>query len=98
KVLAKIALNDVMFAKPDPGMAVAWAETLSVHKLDLADMLAAVPMIFSDTTRTRDRILPADVIVKAREIRRERAEREDHQARARREAMIDAKAEGRPIP
>lgn len=94
QVLAKISLCDPLFPKPDANMARAWAEVFSVHGLDLPDLLAGVTALFADDTRaSRDRVLPADVIRKARAIRRERAERDDAETRAAREAAIDAKIE-----
>lgn len=76
RVLAEIRACDAGFPKPDPAMVIAWARAFNVHNLEYRDLSAGVVSLFADDRRTRDRVLPGDVIAKAREIRRDRAERE----------------------
>lgn len=96
-VLGKIATADQWAAKPDPAMAVTWAECFAVHDLGLPDLMAAVIALYADETRDKaNRTLPADVIRYARPIRRQRAEREkitgtiDREALSERRRAIDA--------
>lgn len=97
-VLAKVKAHDPSAPNPDAAVALAWAEAFAVHGLKRDDLLAGVRVLYSDTERQRDRVLAVDVIKRARQIRRERAERDDQAARARRESIIDAKAENHPVP
>lgn len=86
-VLAKAALYDPRFSKPDEGKAIAWAEALQPHNFDVHDMLNAVVGFYSENL---DRpLMVADVIGRAKAIRRERAEREDANAREARAAAQD---------
>lgn len=97
-VLGKIATADQWAAKPDPAMAITWAECFAIHKLGRQDLMAAVIAMYADDTRDKaNRTLPADVIRYARPIRRERTEREkvpgtaiDHTAADERRRTIDA--------
>lgn len=81
---------------PQPGELVimAWHEHFAdFPHLTIADALEAVKRYHRDP---HDRMIqPADISKIAREIRRDRCDREDEAARRAREAMIDAKAEGR---
>jgi hypothetical protein len=72
--------------------AEVWAELFSVYNLAEADLVAAVK---KRARGSADAPEPAEIIAVAREIRRERAERETTTERHKREAAIDAKAEGR---
>lgn len=72
--------------------AQIWAQLFSTHNLNLADLKAAV-MKRATTNPTAPE--PAEIIAAAREIRRERNERETTAERHEREAQIDAKVEGR---
>lgn len=72
--------------------AQVWAELFSIYKLDLADLKDAVK---KRATTSADAPEPAEIIAVAREIRRERAERESTEQRHQREAAIDAKSERR---
>ena len=74
QVLAKCACYDPMFAKPDAGMAAAWAESFSRHNIELADLLEAVTRHYSDS---RERAMPASIGRIARDIRQDRAMRSD---------------------
>lgn len=69
-----------------------WAELFSTYNLDVETLKAAVK---KRATVSADAPEPAEIIAVAREIRRERAERESTAERHEREALIDAKAEGR---
>lgn len=73
--------------------AQVWAELFNHHHLELADLKAGV--MKRAANGAVDAPEPAEIITAAREIRRERAERETTQERHAREAVIDAKAEGR---
>lgn len=95
QVLTKCALFDPVFVKPDVNLARGWAEAFSRYQLDLDDLLEAVTVHYCESA---DRAMPAHLITQARKIRRERAERNDEDTRRRREALIDAKAEGRDLP
>lgn len=72
--------------------AEIWAELFEVYKLSKDDLVAAVK---KRARGAADAPEPAEIIAVAREIRRERAERETTEERHIREAAIDAKAEGR---
>ena len=72
--------------------AEVWAELFSVYNLSEADLVAAVK---KRARGSSDAPEPAEIIAVAREIRRERAERETTTERHKRESAIDAKAEGR---
>src|SRR5699024_900184 len=89
-VLAKIKTKDVTAANPDEAMAISWAESFAHHGLEFSDLMAGVHNWFADPTRPRDRVLPADIIRMAREVRRDRIERDPAAKRAI-EDGIDAK-------
>lgn len=72
--------------------AKIWADLFSVHNLELADLKAAV---MKRATSCPDAPEPAEIITVAREIRRDRSDRESKSEREARESAIDAKAEGR---
>jgi hypothetical protein len=72
--------------------AEIWAELFEVYNLSKDDLVAAVK---KRARGAADAPEPAEIIAVAREIRRERAERETTEERRKREAAIDAKAEGR---
>lgn len=72
--------------------ANVWAELFSVYNLEVADLKAAV---MKRATTKPDAPEPAEIIAVAREIRRDRADRESTEQRKEREALLDAKAEGR---
>jgi hypothetical protein len=72
--------------------AEIWAELFQVYNLSKDDLVAAVK---KRARGAADAPEPAEIIAVAREIRRERAERETTEERHKREAAIDAKAEGR---
>lgn len=69
-----------------------WADLFSVYQLDLADLVAAVK---KRATTNPEAPEPAEIIQFAREIRRERAERESEAARQAREDRRDAALEAR---
>lgn len=91
-VLAKIKTKDVTAANPDEAMAISWAESFAHHGLEFSDLMAGVHNWFADPTRPRDRVLPADIIRMARDVRRDRIERDPAAKRAI-EDRIDAKVE-----
>jgi hypothetical protein len=92
--LAKCAAYDPWFPKPSQATVEAWAEAISEYQLDTPDILAGVKVAYRDNG-AGFKPLPRDIIQAARQIRRERAERETTDQRRARENAIDAKAEGR---
>ncbi|MFC9892133.1 hypothetical protein ACFVMC_00425 [Nocardia sp. NPDC127579] len=73
RVLAKCACYDPVFSRPDPALATGWAEAFSRYDLTLADLLDAVTRHYCESA---DRAMPVHLIRHARDIRRDRAERE----------------------
>lgn len=76
--LAKCAGYDPWFPKPAQATVNAWAEQIAIYKLDRADVLAGVAMMYRDNG-AGFKPLPKDMIQAAREIRRQRAEVEKGQ-------------------
>lgn len=72
--------------------AKIWAELFGTYNLEASDLKAAV---MKRATAHAEAPEPAEIIKFAREIRRERAERETTAQRQHRENAIDAKAEHR---
>ncbi|POY15212.1 hypothetical protein [Mycobacterium kansasii] len=70
--------------------ALIWAELFSAYKLDLTDLIAAVK---KRALTHADAPEPAEIIQFAREIRRDRAERESDAERRAREHRRDAALE-----
>lgn len=75
--------------------ASVWAELFSTYRLELPDLVAAVK---KRALSHPDAPEPAEIIAFAREIRRDRTERESDAERQAREARIDAGLEGRGRP
>ncbi|MBF6060546.1 hypothetical protein IU500_07110 [Nocardia terpenica] len=73
QVLAKCAAFDPTFPKPDPVIAHGWAEAFTRYDLPLPDLLDAVTRHYCESA---DRAMPKHLIHHARDIRRDRAERE----------------------
>ncbi|ADG97649.1 GP79 protein [Segniliparus rotundus DSM 44985] len=92
KALGKAALFDRWFAKPEPGMARAWAQAFARFDLRLPDLLDAVTLHYSETG---EHIAAADVIRHARAIRRDRAEREKPGERSERQNRLDRRLEAK---
>jgi hypothetical protein len=86
KVLAKCACYDPMFSRPDPVLAAGWAEAFTVYSLELPDLLAAVTKHYIESA---DRAMPSHLIRLAREIRRDRGQRESADERRVRESELD---------
>lgn len=76
-----------------PDLARAWGALFAKHKLNEADLIAAVEVVYDENGRGY-RPLPADIVKAARAIRRDRYERSDLDSAERREheAVCDAKA------
>ncbi|MDP7721811.1 hypothetical protein [Mycobacterium sp. TY814] len=72
--------------------ARVWADLFSVHHLELPDLIAAVK---KRALGAADAPEPAEIIAFAREIRRDRTERESEAARRAREDQRDAALEAR---
>lgn len=71
-----------------------WAELFSIHHLELADLLAAVKKRALGQAEAPE---PAEIIQFAREIRRDRAERETTAERQARENHRDAELDRRAM-
>ncbi|OBK22541.1 hypothetical protein [Mycobacterium asiaticum] len=69
-----------------------WADLFSVHQLELPDLIAAVK---KRALAHADAPEPAEIIAHAREIRRDRGERETEAERRAREDLRDAELERR---
>lgn len=70
---ARAALYDPKFSNPDNAMIGAWAEAIKPHALETDDVLDAVTNHYRDHDRT---LMVADVIRRARQLRRDRQLRE----------------------
>ena len=93
-VLAKCAAYDPYLTEPTEETARAWAEQFEFYGLDLNDLLASVTKIYSQHG-SGYRPLPKDLTDAAREIRRDRCERESAAEREAREQRRDAELENR---
>ena len=95
-LLAKAALYDPRFSKPDEGKAIAWAEALEPHRFDVHDMLQAVVGFYSENL---DRpLMVADVIARSKAIRKDRSQRESSESRDSRSAAQDRHHGLRSVP
>lgn len=92
--LAKCAAYDPWFPKASLATVEAWAEAIAEYNLDTADVLEGVKLAYRDNG-AGFKPLPRDIVQAARNIRRDRTERESLEQRQIREAAIDAKAAGR---
>jgi predicted trehalose synthase len=92
--LAKCAAYDPWFPKASLATVEAWAEAIAEYNLDTEDVLAGVKLAYRDNG-SGFKPLPKDIVQAARNIRRDRTERETTTQREEREAAIDAKAAGR---
>lgn len=95
RVLAKCAgYRPDKTPQPSQLVIMAWHEHFEdFQHLTIEDALEAVKRFHRDP---QDRMIqPADISRIAREIRRDKSDRESDDERRRREALIDAKAEGR---
>ena len=72
--LARAAIFDDRITDSDQARILAWAEAIEPHRISQPDVLAAVTAYYQ--RRGVDAIRPGDLIAAAREIRRQRAERE----------------------
>jgi hypothetical protein len=80
------AAYDAYMPELNPDTAKAWGSTFARYELAPADLFAAVQRIFAERTTTdrgeRYRVAVADIAQMARNIRRERAERESAEQQA----------------
>jgi hypothetical protein len=74
--------------------ASVWAELFSIYRLELADLIAAVK---KRALSVADAPEPAEIIAFARDIRRDRAERETDAQRQAREDQRDAELDRRTL-
>src|ERR1700754_2600102 len=95
-VLAKCAAYDPYLTEPTEETARAWAEQFELYSLDLDDLLAAVTKVYSQNG-SGYRPLPKDFTDAAREIRRDRTERESDAERQAREDRRDAELDRRTL-
>jgi hypothetical protein len=89
--LGKARLLDDKLGNADQARIAAWAEVVEPHKLCQQDLLEAVGAFYVDNPVGRT-IQVGDLIHHARQVRRERAEREPDELREARQAALDAKA------
>lgn len=85
--LAKCAAHDPWFPQPNRATVDAWADQIGEYQLGQADVLEGVKLAYRDNG-SGFRPLPADIVQRARSVRRDRAERE---STAQREAREDAR-------
>ena len=76
RALAWIRSYDASFPRADEAMTLAWSRAFAKHKLTAQDLEAGIDRYFADTMRSRNRVLPADIIRTSRDARRDQAERE----------------------
>lgn len=74
--------------------ATVWADLFSVYRLELPDLIAAVK---KRALGAADAPEPAEIITFAREIRRDRTERESDEDRRARESARDAQLDARAL-
>lgn len=89
-VLGKARLLDDKIGSPDQARIAAWAEQIEPHKLGQRDLMKAVGAFYMDNVAGRT-MQVGDLIFHARQIRRERAEREPDEFREARQAALEAK-------
>ncbi|MBZ4513805.1 hypothetical protein [Mycobacterium avium] len=94
RALAKCAAYDPWFPQPNRATVEAWAEQIAEYQLDEADVLDGVKMAYRDNG-SGFRPLPRDIVQAARQVRRERAERESDAELRAREDRRDAALEAR---
>lgn len=94
--LAKCAAYDPWFPQPNRATVDAWAEAIGEYQLDTHDVLDGVKIAYRDNG-SGFRPLPFDIVQKAREIRRDRTERESAAAREDREDQRDAELNRRRL-
>lgn len=94
--LAKCAAYDPWFPQPNRATVEAWAEQIAEYRLDEGDVLEGVKLAYRDNG-SGFRPLPADIVQKARQIRRDRTERETDAERRAREDRRDAELDRRAL-
>jgi hypothetical protein len=91
------AAYDAYMPELNPDTAKAWGAAFEAHKLEPADLQAAVKKIFTERITTdrgeRYRVAVADIVAVARNIRRERSERESADEQQARLDAQDARIE-----
>lgn len=92
--LAKCAAYDPWFPKASQAIVDSWAEQIQRYELTLSDVLAGVTKMYSDNG-SGFRPLPKDLTDAARNVRRDRTEREPTAEREAREDRRDAELENR---
>lgn len=90
KALAKCAAYDPWFPKAAQATVAAWAEAIAEYRLSEADVLDGVKIAYRDNG-SGFKPLPRDIVQAAREVRRQRTERESSQQREAREDRLDAR-------
>jgi hypothetical protein len=92
--LAKCAAYDPWFPQPNRATVDAWAEAIGEYKLGESDVLDGVKIAYRNNG-SGFRPLPHDIVQAARQVRRERTEREDTATRQAREDQHDAELANR---
>ena len=72
-VLAKCAASDPWFPNPSTSTVYAWAEHFRSNQLSREDCLEGVRLFYQDPGH--DKVKIGDIVAKAREVRRDRAQR-----------------------
>lgn len=93
-VLAKCAAYDPYLTEPTEEQARAWGEQFELYGLALDDVLSAVTKVYSQHG-SGYRPLPKDFTDAAREIRRDRTERESAAELEARQERLDGELENR---
>jgi hypothetical protein len=92
--LAKCAAYDPWFPQPNRATVDAWAEAICEYKLGESDVLDGVKIAYRNNG-SGFRPLPHDIVQAARQVRRERTEREDTATRQAREDQHDSELANR---
>lgn len=92
--LAKCAAYDPWFPQPNRATVEAWAEQIAEYQLHEDDVLEGVKIAYRDNG-SGFRPLPKDIVQSARQIRRDRAERETTEERETREDQRDIALDNR---
>lgn len=87
--LAKCAAYDPWFPNPNRATVDAWAEQIGEYQLNTSDVLEGVKIAYRDNG-SGFKPLPKDIVQAARQIRRDRTERESTATRQARENQRDA--------
>lgn len=96
RALALCAAHDPWFPQANRATVEAWADQIAEYRLDERDVLQGVRVAYRDNG-SGFRPLPADIVQKARQVRRDRTERETDAERRAREDRRDAELDRRAL-